>query len=152
MDSLIPLKREHAWCSSRWHWRQRQKQAFPCSFPFTTNVKAIQRRTQGTEGDCPMSYSKQAVSCSWETSTQMNRHEPIAYSCPKDMVSFLRTPKLPDITWNEGSGSPERGPTCPLAGSENPQNPPHQVSFPFPLGEESAPNSDLEHTVRGVWS
>lgn len=24
---------------------------------------------------------------------------------PKDMVSFLRTPKLPDITWNEGSGA-----------------------------------------------
>ena len=64
MDSLIPLKREHSWCSSRWIWRQRQNAALPCSFPFTTNITATQRSTQGAEGDFSKSRSKQAVSCS----------------------------------------------------------------------------------------
>lgn len=50
---------------------------------------------QDTQGDCPMSHYKMAVSWPRETSTQMVSHELIFYSLPRDVVSSLRNPRPP---------------------------------------------------------
>lgn len=97
MDSLVPLKRA-CLVLIKMALETEAETGVSLQLPLHHQCQSHSEKHTGYRGGLPNVTRETGCLLLMRDVNPDECHEPLVYSRPKDMVSFLRTPKLPDIT------------------------------------------------------